>query len=85
MQVDEELGRGEHEIQDQRAAGEGGAEYEGAQQPEQGVEGQREVEGEVQAARVGGGEGLGGFLVSVLGLVRTGEAGLAVNRLAGWC
>lgn len=39
MQVDEELRRGEDEIEDERAAGEGGAEDEGAEEPEEGMDG----------------------------------------------
>ena len=65
LQVDQKLRGGEEEVEGQRATCERGAEDEGAEEPEEGVDGEGEVEGCIQAAGVGGGEGFGGFLVTV--------------------
>lgn len=62
LEVYEELRGGEDEVEDQRAAREAGAEDEGAQQPEEAVDEEGCIEGLVEAARVGCGEGFGGFL-----------------------
>jgi hypothetical protein len=63
--LDEQLGGGEEEVKDEGAAGEGGVEEEGADQPEQEVDEEGEVEGLVEAGGVGGSEGFGGFLGGV--------------------
>lgn len=61
-EVDEELGGGEEEVEDQGAPGEAGAEDERAEEPEQAVEEGGCNEGLIQAAGVCCGEGLYCFL-----------------------
>lgn len=66
-EVDEELGGGEEEIEDEGAPGEGGAEEERAVEPEDEVDDERCDEGLVEAAGVGCGQGLDCFLEGVSG------------------
>jgi hypothetical protein len=62
LQVDEQLRGREEEVEQQAAAGEGGAVDEGAQQPVEEVDEEGQVEGEIEALGIGGGQRLGGFL-----------------------
>ena len=65
MQVDEQLWSGEDDVEDQTAPGEGAAEEEGAEQPEEAMDGEGDVESLIKAAGVVRGEGFGRFLGSV--------------------
>lgn len=62
VEVDEELGGREEEVEEERCAGEGAAPEDCAQQPEEEVDGNGEVEGLVQAGDIRGGQGFGCFL-----------------------
>lgn len=61
-ELDEDLGRGEEEVEEEGAPREAGVEEDGAEEPEEAVDEEGEVEGLVEAGRVGGREGFGGFL-----------------------
>lgn len=76
--VDEELRRGENDVESERAPCEAGAEEQGAEEPEEAVEEGGCDEGLVEAARVGCGEGFDCFLDRFVNGVR-------LNRGIGMC
>lgn len=90
VELDEELGRGEYEVQDDGFATEGRAEDEGAEEPPEEVDGEGDIEGLVEAFDVGGCEGFGSFLwgvsvclcvvCSAIGNVIEAERGQDVSR-----
>jgi hypothetical protein len=61
-ELDEQLRGREDQVKEERAAGKAAEEEEGAEEPEEAVDEEGEVESLVEACRVGGREGFGGFL-----------------------
>jgi hypothetical protein len=64
-ELDEQLGGGEEEVEDERAPSEGAEVEESADEPEEAMNEEGQVEGLVEAGGVGGGEVFGGFLWGV--------------------